>query len=89
MPSNNPILKRNWKERSPHHSLQSRTQDLTVLETTLVSLQALELAYGADSQVVVSARQALVNMLKHAISTLDTKYDGDCTYQVGSCCPAL
>lgn len=52
------------------------------METTLLSLHALEATYGSDSEVVKSAREALKRLLKWTVQKLDTAYDGDVTYQV-------
>jgi len=57
-------------------------QDVHILETTLLGLQGLETTYGSDSEVVVAAREALRNLVKWAIRSLDEGYNGDVTYQV-------
>ncbi|GAX78820.1 hypothetical protein CEUSTIGMA_g6257.t1 [Chlamydomonas eustigma] len=57
-------------------------QDIQILETTLLGLQGLEATYGPDSEVVISAREALCNLVKWAVSSLDESFKGDVTYQV-------
>ncbi|KAL6746170.1 hypothetical protein V8C86DRAFT_1562677 [Haematococcus lacustris] len=60
----------------------SQPEDLQLMQITMLGLQGLSSTYGSESKQVQASTAATKQMLKWAVSTLDSLYDGDVTFQV-------